>query len=109
MARHSQEIISTPAGQFRLVCECKAASEWMALRSEAEDWGVWHLREVERAKAHLHTRLPSLRETYAYYRRMESDPGNRPADRDLWRALADGIEHRLGAEKQTDSMFEETG
>ena len=90
-------------------CSCKARGEAGSLRSEAEDWGAWHLREVQRARAHLSGRAPSLRDQYDYYRRMQDDPDTPPGDRAQWKVLADGLEHRLGLTETTPSMFEETG
>lgn len=106
MSRHTITTDAYGTG-WRAYCSCRASGPPNASRSLAEDWGPEHLRTVERAKAHLNG-TPTLATTYAYYRRMENDQEVPAKEREQWKVLADGLEHRLGLVDHTDSMYKET-
>lgn len=104
MSRHQVEVIPT-GRKFRAICACRAASPINLSQAEAQDWERVHHKEVERAKAHLSTRSPTLADQYTYYRAKQDDPAISDTDRALWKVLADGLEHRLGIASQEESMF----
>ena len=106
--QHKVEIVRS-MGKWLGICECKAHSEPEPRKIDIEDWVAWHHREVQRARAHLRGRAPSLSDQYDYYRRMETDPATPARERAQWKILADGLEHRIGVPEPTTSMFEETG
>jgi hypothetical protein len=104
MSTHKTVIIATNEGRWYARCSCKAHSPWYDHESEAEDWEYAHQREVQRARAHLGGRTPSTRDQYDYYRKRSVDPDISPEDRELWKVLADGLEHRVGALDHTDTL-----
>jgi hypothetical protein len=61
-----------------------------------EDWFFKHLDEIERIKANLGSRNPSLKQQAAYYRERAEDTSLSREQRDLWDILATGLERRLG-------------
>lgn len=106
MANHRFDIheLSTHDGPvgYKAICLCRAASDTMRHRWEAEDWGRAHLVVVERVKAHLSRGAVSLLRARDYYRQMEADNSKPWAERELWKALADELEHRLNDQDPVD-------
>lgn len=92
-------------GQTTQLHTCRCACGWspgkFATRQLVEDEVFKHQRDVERIKAHLVSREPSLRASRDHYRQMEADPSVSASDRVLWGRLADEIEHRLNEAGQT--------
>lgn len=86
-------------------CTCKAKGPSTPAYSAAEDWGYRHLVDVERTRAHLRDRAPSIKDQYDYYRQMEHDSATVPHEAALWKILADGLEHRLGLPHTEEALF----
>lgn len=86
-------------------CTCKAKGPTRLSLTDAEDWGYQHLRDVERTRAHLRERAPSLRDQYDYYRQMQNNPDTPVREREQWKMLADGIQHRLGLPTQVEMLL----
>jgi hypothetical protein len=86
-------------------CACRAHSGKREAHWEAEDWGIAHIADVQRVRAHLRERAPTLRDQYAYYRERENDPHTPESERRWWKVLADGLEHRLGLPHTEEAMF----
>lgn len=55
-------------------------------------WGIAHLQEIERVRAHLGTRNPTLKSQHAWFCQQADDETNPVGDRALWRQLADEIQ-----------------
>jgi hypothetical protein len=102
---HQTNIVYTNDGRFYCRCSCRAHSPWYGQRYEAEDWEYRHVGAVEQARAHLNRRSPSVRDQYDYYREREADPDTPDHDRALWKMLADGLAHRVGAPAQSDTLL----
>jgi hypothetical protein len=89
-------------------CSCKQRSK-IGTRSEVEDWGIKHLQEIERIRAHLGTRSPSLKTQCAWFFAQADDPENPPEDRVLWRQLADELDRFIAARSapvlEQDALF----
>lgn len=77
-------------------CSCKKRSP-VGPRSQVEDWFTTHLQEIERIRAHLGTRSPSLKTQYAWFAAQADDEANDPEDRVLWRQLADELDRFIAA------------
>lgn len=93
-------------GSWRCWCECGSRSHPCTEKWEAEDWGTLHLREVDRVRAHLRDRNPSLLDQARWYRK-QADTARDPGERRLWAMLATGLEHRLGHKTEEQPLFEE--
>jgi len=104
MSNHRTRV-DTSGRDFFGVCDCKAFGPVERFRTLAEDWGREHLRAVERVRAHLQGRNPSIADQHAYYRRMQRDPRLPAQERALWKILADGLEHRVGITDRTQALF----
>lgn len=92
---HQTRIIG--AGEtWQAKCSCRKQSKVLTSRTDAKEWERTHLHEVERAKAHLVNRNPSLETTHKWYLEKEQDPEVTEHDRVLWRQLRTELEHRLG-------------
>jgi hypothetical protein len=77
-------------------CSCKKRSE-IGSRSTVEDWFISHLQEIERIRAHLGSRTPSLRSQWAWFQAQAEDETNDPEDRALWGQLADELDRFISA------------
>lgn len=84
--------------QYRAVCECRATSTY-GTRQEAEDWGIKHLEQIQKVRAHLRGRTPSLATQLAWFNEQADNPNNSARDRELWRQLADELEHRIRSDE----------
>jgi hypothetical protein len=93
-------------GAWHCSCLCTNHSGPCVEKWQAEDWGTTHLREVERVRAHLRSRTPSLLDQARWYREQAATASN-PKDRNLWVMLATGIENRLGHKVDEQPLFEE--
>jgi hypothetical protein len=90
--------------EYRAECTCKQNSK-LGTRQDAEDWIIRHHTEVQRARAHLMGRNPSLANQYGYYRKREADPNISEEDRRLWKQLADELEPRLPSDIHNDATL----
>jgi hypothetical protein len=72
-----------------------------------DTWYFAHVAEVERIRAHLGSRNPSLKTQYAWFVKQADDENNAPEDRALWRQLADELERFLASKEplQQDALF----
>jgi hypothetical protein len=87
--------------EFRAECSCRQNSK-LGTRQEAEDWLFKHREQVQRARAHLRHRIPSITQQYNYYRQQEQNPHQGESDRRLWKQLADELEPRLPSDATDD-------
>ena len=87
-------------------CSCTKKSE-VGSRADVDAWYYAHLAEVERIRAHLGSRNPSLKTQYAWFVKQADDPDNDPGDRALWRQLAEELERFLASKEplQQDALF----
>lgn len=88
-------------------CSCKKKSP-IASRGDAESWFYAHMQEVERIRAHLGTRSPSLKTQLAWFQTQAENADNEYDDRVLWRQLADETERHITAQApmmQTETLF----
>lgn len=69
-------------------CTCKQRSK-VGTRSDVEAWQFEHLALVQRIRAHLGTRNPTLKSTAAWFEAQAMDENLDPDDRRLWRQLAE--------------------
>lgn len=106
MSNHRVTIIgSTDRCQAR--CSCKQKSP-IGDRGIAEGWWYAHRVEVERIRAHLGTRNPSLKSQRDWFVKQAEDTENDPDDRALWRQLAEEIDRfvaRKAPAMQQESLF----
>jgi|SRR5262245_27551973 len=94
MIHHVEQV--TKDDLFRAICTCGATSGPRFAKAEAHEWEDQHRKLVERARAHLRDRAPSLKDQHHYYRERAADPHETPANRALWQMLADGLASRIG-------------
>lgn len=93
-------------GALRGKCSCRQQGPVTSSRQEAEDWGVLHLRMVERAKASARRSQPSLKDEAAWYRKQAEDHTNPTEVRELWTRMAEEIERRIStAQGEQGSLF----
>jgi len=87
-------------------CSCAKRSA-IGTRSEVDDWFREHVHEVQRIRAHLGSRNPSLKTQYAWFVKQAEDTDNDPDDRALWRQLAEEMERFLASKEplQQDALF----
>jgi hypothetical protein len=67
-----------------------------------------HLQEIERVRAHLGTRTPSLRTQLTWFQTQAENVDNDYDDRVLWRQLADETERHLSRQvplSQAETLF----
>lgn len=93
-----------PLQKHQARCRCPWTSDRLPSKQEAEDAFLAHLRDVERLKAGLGTRTPSMKGQAAYYRERANDPETPEGDRPIWVQLADELEHRLGHAPSDDEQ-----
>lgn len=77
-------------------CTCGARSGWLAAKQPVEDWKFLHEQMIEKVRAHLGTRTPTLKQQRNYFESMALSPDASTKDRLLWQQLADEITIRLG-------------
>jgi len=69
-------------------CSCKQKSP-IGTRSDVEAWKYEHEQMVQRVRAHLGTRNPTLKTTAAWFEAQAANPDVDPEDRVLWKQLAE--------------------
>lgn len=75
-------------------CTCGHVTDRHVQKQVVEDETMKHLEYIERVKAHLGTRNPSLKSQRDYYR--DQAENGTPELRRLWKQLADELSDRLG-------------
>lgn len=87
-------------------CSCTKRSA-IGSRADVDTWYYAHLQEVERVRAYLGTRSPTLKSQHAWFCLQAEDTDNDPDDRALWRQLADEIQAFLSSREQVpqDTLF----
>lgn len=89
-------------------CSCGKKSP-IGSRADCDAWCFAHNREVERIRAYLGTRNPTLKSQHAWFCQQADDDDNDPDDRALWRQLADElgafIEHKNAPPLEQDALF----
>jgi hypothetical protein len=93
MSNHRTTIIGSDA-RCQARCSCKKQSP-VGPRGDVDEWIHRHNEEIQRIRAHLGGRSPSLKKQHEWFIKQAEDPENAPADRELWRQLADEIERHL--------------
>jgi len=83
-------------------CSCGQNSR-IGPRTDAVEWEWQHTQEVDRARAGI-ARTPSLTNQRDWFRAMSEDYSNTPADRELWKALADELDARIGTDHPDDQL-----
>lgn len=83
-------------------CQCGWTSGKKATRQPVEDGVIEHHAFVDRVRAYLGTKTPSLKQQASYYRMMANDSNTPSGDRPLWDQLARELEHRLNATGKED-------
>jgi len=98
MGQHTVTYHDLQGGLFKYqaACRCGWRSEKRVSRQQVEDEVMNHHVHIERVKAHLGGRTPSLQSQYDYYRERAEDPKEDETARRLWKQLADELGHRLG-------------
>lgn len=106
MTNHRVTIVgSTQQCQAR--CSCKKKSP-VGDRGLVEAWWYSHQQDVERIRAHLGSRTPSLKTQYEWFVKQAENTDNEYDDRVLWRQLADEIERHIASQqpmRQTEALF----
>lgn len=77
------------------VCRCGWRSSKQTVLQVVEDEVLKHGEEVERLRAWLGTRTPSLKAQYDYYKEKAEDPSESESARALWKQLAQELSVRL--------------
>lgn len=72
-------------------CSCKKQSP-MTNRANVEEWIFTHHQDIERIRARLGGRSPSLTNQRDWFRQQAEDPSNPAEDRRLWKQLADEVD-----------------
>lgn len=86
-----------PLERHKASCKCPWESDRLPSQQEAEDAYLAHLKDVERIRAGLGTKTPSMKSQAAYYRQKADDPQTPEKDRPIWEQLAGELERRLGS------------
>lgn len=86
-------------------CSCETRSEPYGHRWQAEDWEMAHHVLVDRARAHLRDRNPSLKDQARWYR-TQAEKATNGSERTQWAMLAHGLEQRLGVVVAEQPLFE---
>lgn len=94
MSNHRTKVIDHDNGEWQGSCTCRWISE-AGTRQEVEDFILKHHEMVQRARAALGTRTPSLKSQRDFYAQQADDPNNSREERELWRLLARGLTARL--------------
>lgn len=92
-SNHKVKISKYGPDQFIGKCACRLSSGPRDWRKEVEDWHFAHMKDVERARAGLSTKTPTLKSQHAHFVAM-SKTGS-ASDRLLWQQLADELAPRL--------------
>lgn len=95
--RHKMTYMSFDNDRHKARCTACGWSSFELPTSQAvQDAVRKHREDVERIKAHLGNRNPSLESQADYYREMADNASLDKEQRDQWKALADEIDRRLG-------------
>jgi len=103
MSNHRTTIVGSE-GAWQAKCSCKTHSAITPHRWEAEDWNLSHLRAVDRARAHLQPRTPSLKDQRDWYLKQAA-LATEPSLKRQWQMLADSLDHRIGPDPHDTPMF----
>lgn len=76
-------------------CQCGWTAERSTTWQKIEDQIMKHDVMVQRVRAQLGSKRPSLRSQRDYYRDMANDTDNPAHERELWGKLADELDQRL--------------
>lgn len=95
MADHKLKVLGAD-GAWQGVCSCLTRSPRVLIRQQVEDWWYEHRADVQRARAALSTKTPSLATTRDWYQKQADNIENSPKDRRQWKILADELTARLG-------------
>jgi hypothetical protein len=77
--------------QCQARCSCKARSP-LSDRGGAMAWFYAHQQEINKIRAHLGSRTPTLANQRDWFRHKADDPDTPYEDRQLWRQLADEVD-----------------
>jgi hypothetical protein len=99
---HKPKVIPLQGGGYVCRCTCGASSGEKVHRQEAEDWVLVHDKEIERIRTHLATKTPRLQDERDYYRSKADDPDETPANRAIWKQLAEELSNRLNDDTPPD-------
>lgn len=69
-------------------CSCGKRSA-IGSRADCDQWQYEHLGEIQRIRAHLGTRNPTLKSTAAWFASQAADADLPNDERDMWQRLAD--------------------
>ena len=106
MTNHRRTIIGDQT-RCQARCSCKQKSP-IGDRGEVEAWWYAHTQEVERVRAHLSSRTPTLKSQHAWFVQQAENADNDYDDRVLWRQLADEVERHIASReplRQTEVLF----
>lgn len=103
MNNHIPKIVGND-GAWQAKCTCRMRSPVYEQRWEADDWNRTHMQAVDRARAHLRDRAPSLKDQRDWYRKQAARATDETI-RKQWLVLADGLDHRLGTGPHDESLF----
>jgi hypothetical protein len=104
MSNH-RAFVAGSDGAYQGKCSCRQRGPVVAQRWEADDWTVLHIRQVNRARAHLGAHHPSLEDQRDWYRTQADRTDIPQYERDMWEMLADGLDHRVGKPHQDEPLF----
>lgn len=90
MSNHRRTIIGS-IQQCQARCSCGKKSP-ITDRGTVEGWWYAHQQEIERTRAYLGTRTPTLKSQRDWFIKQAENPDNDPDDRALWRQLAEEID-----------------
>ena len=88
-------------------CSCEKRSE-IGSRGDVEEWHFRHTQEVERIRAHLGSRNPSLKSQRDWFVLQAENTDNSYDDRTLWRQLAEEVDRHIARSipvQQTEVLF----
>lgn len=106
MTNHATNIVASRVQpiQYRAFCSCLMNSGWFNFRWQAEDWIRVHDELVNRVRAHLRNRTPSIRDQFNWYTKQSEDENNSAEERALWHQLAEEIRYRLSGTTDQDAL-----
>ena len=97
--------VTGPEGAWQGKCTCKIRSEVFAIRSDADWWIETHMNAVQRARAHLMSHHPSLKDQRDWYRKQAARKDISEEERGQWLHLAEGLDHRIGKPVDEAPLF----
>ena len=93
MSNHSVRLVLI-GDHWQARCSCKKRS-LLGDRGDAEAWEYAHHQEIERIRAQLGSRTPSLKSQREWFLQQADNEDNSSEDRALWKQMADELEHFL--------------